>query len=648
LISIGSSSDVLAPESTSFSTEKLRLAPVFSVDEVLRDAPEFSLYRRSPSWTANPTSQGVSLQGTGSNAASRTVILLDGIPLNDPFGGWLYWERIPRDAVERIELQTGGGSGLYGSDAIGGTISISPPHPLAAALDAVHSTVDFSYGNLNTPSGAASVSSNHGRWAASALLFGGSSDGYIPVPYALRGAIDSDLSFTSAGFAPRLDVRLNSAATIYLAPSFYGEYRQNGTHVQANGATLRDLRSGVDLISSRFGNVAARLYGGDETLRQTFSSIGAGRNSETLTRSQGVPANQIGASILWSRPAVARQLLVAGFDLRHIEGESDEYAYQGGVRSTYLRNGGVQWRYGGFIEDRLRLSQKLLITASARVDHWSNGDARSITVPLSNPTLGTHTVLPSQGGPVFDPRLALQFAPNARWTFSASAARAFRAPTLDELYRGFRLGNISTLANPKLVPERSTVVQGSVLYSLNARVSVRATGFWNDLHDPVSNVTLTTTPTLITRERENLGSLRAAGMDAAVSVRHRFLQFDAAYQYAHSTVTSFAANPELVGNWIPEVPRHSSSARVSYVSELWTVSFDGRYFGRQFDDDLNQFPLTGAFVANAGVTRTLPRGFAAYIAVDNMLDRRYDIARTPTLNVAPPTLARIGVRWHSR
>jgi outer membrane receptor protein involved in Fe transport len=177
---------------------------------------------------------------------------------------------------------------------------------------------------------------------------------------------------------------------------------------------------------------------------------------------------------------------------------------------------------------------------------------------------------------------------------------------------------------------------------------LRATGFWNDIHDPVANVTLTTAPSLITRERENLGALRAAGMEAAATVHFRALQLDAGYQYAHSTVTSFSANPALVGLWIPEVPRHSATVRVSYMRQGWTAVMDGRYFGRQFDDDQNQFPLTGAFVANAGLTRSLSRGFDAYIAVDNLLDRRYQIARTPTLNVAPPTLARVGLRWHSR
>jgi outer membrane receptor protein involved in Fe transport len=647
LVSVNSSSGVLAPDTTTFSSTALRLAPTLTLDEALRSSPGFSLFRRAPSWSANPTTQGVSLQGTGSSAASRALVLQDGIPLNDPFGGWVYWQRIPTTAPERVDLQTGGGSGLYGSDAIGGAIDIISSQPFTTPPNLVHTSIDFSYGNLHTQNGSATASAALGKWAASVSLFGSSTDGYIPTPFALRGTMDSYANSMDAGSTLRIDRKYNANASAFIAASLYGESRQNGTHLQTNGATLRELRSGLNLNSATFGSFAVRLYGGTETLRQTFTSISTDRNTETLTRNQGVPANQIGGSLLWSRPSAARQLLVAGADFRHVEGESDEYAYQSGKPVSYLRNGGVQLRYGAFLEDRLRLTPKLLLTLSARLDHWVDEDARSITQSISPSVSATHITLPSHSALAFDPRMVLSYAPNSRWTYSVSAARAFRAPTLNELYRAFRVGNVSTLANPSLRDERSTIVQASVLYSPHALTSLRATGFWNQIHDPVSSVTLSTTPTFITRERENLGSLRAAGMEAAASLRIRSVQLDAAYQYSHSTVTSFAAEPKLVGLWIPEVPRHSSMLRATYVLQSWTAVLDCRYFGRQFDDDLNQFPLTGAFVANAALTRTLPRGFVAYIAADNLFDRRYATARTPTLSVAPPTLARIGVRWNS-
>jgi outer membrane receptor protein involved in Fe transport len=648
LISVSAANGMLAPESTTFTAADLRLAPSLTLDEALRSSPGFSLFRRAPSWTANPTTQGVSLQGTGSSAASRALVLQDGFPLNDPFGGWVYWQRIPTTTPERVELLTGGGSGIYGSDAIGGAINIISPSSFASTTDATHAALDFSYGNLNSPGGSASVSTKRGLWAASSSLFGTSTGGYIPVPLELRGTVDSNADSTNKGLALRLERRLIVNATAFLAASLYGEARQNGTNLQTNGATLRELRAGFDLNSASLGSFATRLYGGTETLRQIFTSISADRNTEALTRNQGVPASQFGGSLLWSRPSAARQLLVAGFDLRHVEGESDEYAYQGGTLTSYLRNGGVQLRYGAFVEDRLRLSQRFLLTLSARVDHWSDEDAHSITQLISSPGPSARTALPSRSGLVFDPRIALFFAPNSRWTFSTSAARAFRVPTLNELYRAFRVGNVSTLANATLQDERSSIAQGSVLYSPTALTSFRATGFWNGINDPVSSVTLSSTPTLITRQRQNLGSLRAAGMEAATSLHFRAVRIDAAYQYAHSTVTSFAANPTLVGLWIPQVPRHSTSVRATYVRQLWILVLDARYFGRQFDDDRNLFSLTGAFVANAAITRTLPNGFSAYIAGDNVLDRRYAVARTPTLSTAPPAFARAGVRWQSR
>ncbi|HJY27573.1 MAG TPA: carboxypeptidase regulatory-like domain-containing protein, partial [Pyrinomonadaceae bacterium] len=81
------------------STRALDLSGALTIDDVLRQAPGFSLFRRSGSLSANPTSQGVSLRGVGANGASRALVLVDGIPLNSPFGGWVYWNRLARTSV---------------------------------------------------------------------------------------------------------------------------------------------------------------------------------------------------------------------------------------------------------------------------------------------------------------------------------------------------------------------------------------------------------------------------------------------------------------------------------------------------------------------------------------------------------------------
>src|SRR5689334_6664137 len=96
-----------------------------TIDDVLRQVPGFSLFRRSGGLTTNPTAQGISLRGVGASGASRAVVLFDGVPLNSPFGGWVYWNRIPRTSIENVFVQNGGNSNLYGSAALGGVVNIS-------------------------------------------------------------------------------------------------------------------------------------------------------------------------------------------------------------------------------------------------------------------------------------------------------------------------------------------------------------------------------------------------------------------------------------------------------------------------------------------------------------------------------------------
>src|SRR5206468_8977749 len=105
--------------------KELETTAAMTLDDSLRQVPGFSLFRRTGSRTANPTTQGVSLRGVGASGASRAVVLADGIPLNDPFGGWVYWGRIPRESLSHIEVLRGGASGLYGSGALGGIVNIN-------------------------------------------------------------------------------------------------------------------------------------------------------------------------------------------------------------------------------------------------------------------------------------------------------------------------------------------------------------------------------------------------------------------------------------------------------------------------------------------------------------------------------------------
>src|SRR5688572_26558984 len=132
-----------APASVSvLDAEDVRTSAAQTTDDLLRQIPGFSIFRRSSSVVANPTTQGVSLRGAGASGASRTLVMSDGLPLNDAFGGLVYWDRVPRAAVDRIELVRGGSSDLYGSDALSGVINVISRPPTQRVINA-----EAAYGN---------------------------------------------------------------------------------------------------------------------------------------------------------------------------------------------------------------------------------------------------------------------------------------------------------------------------------------------------------------------------------------------------------------------------------------------------------------------------------------------------------------------
>src|SRR3954466_7825877 len=126
--------------------EDIKQSPALVADDLLRQIPTFSLFRRTSSLASHPTAQGVSLRGIGPSGVSRTLVLLDGVPFNDPFGGWVYWSRVPLDATDRIEIVDTSSSSLYGNYAMGGVINVLTSAALRRTVD-----VKAQYGNRNSP-----------------------------------------------------------------------------------------------------------------------------------------------------------------------------------------------------------------------------------------------------------------------------------------------------------------------------------------------------------------------------------------------------------------------------------------------------------------------------------------------------------------
>ena len=620
----------------------LRATAAITIDDALRQVPGFSLFRRSGSRTANPTSQGISLRGLGASGASRAIVLSDGIPLNDPFGGWVYWSRVPRDSIQQIEVLRGGASDLYGSSALGGVVNIINRRPEASTL-----SLEASYGNQATPDASLYSHYRNGNWSASLAAGIFRTDGYVLVDENERGAVDTAAGSRHSVINLNLERAFGDQQRLFGSASFFGESRTNGTPLQTNRTHIRHFTLGTDWQSSVLGFASARLFGGTQVFDQNFSAVSVDRNGETLTRMQRVPAQFLGLNAQWTRALGSKHTVIAGVDANQVRGASDEIVFVSGRATSLVGAGGRQATVGAYLQDVITVTSRLLINASIRVDYWRNYDALSASKPLSG--FMSTTVFADRTESAFSPRLSLLYKVTPKVSLTASMTRAFRAPTLNELYRSFRVGNALTLANENLQAERLTGGEAGIRVStMSDRLVARSTFFWAEVSQPVANVTLISTPALITRQRQNLGRTRSRGVEIETEARFKqFWNLSAGYLLANATLVKFPANTGLEGLMIPQVARHQFTFQARYANpSIGTLALQGRSASSQFDDDQNLLRLAPYFSLDGLLSRRVTRTIDAFVAIENLLNQRYEVGKTPVTTLGPPILVRMGVRFH--
>ncbi len=626
------------------SSEELEATAALTPDDALRQVPGFQLFRRTGSRVANPTAQGVSLRGVGASGASRAVVLYDGVPLNDPFGGWVYWTRVPRESIERVEVLRGGASSLYGSAALGGVAQFVPRKPSGKEL-----RLELSYGTQNTPDVSLYASARRGPWGFSVAAQEFATDGYVLVDARARGPVDTNAASRGAAGELYVERAFVRGSRLFARASYYGESRRNGTPLQFNRTHIRQLTAGGESSpnDARAGVFALRAYASAQTLDQSFTAVSTDRRSETLTRLQRVPAQGSGLSLQWSDSFGGRHSLVAGFESSEVRGASDEIVYVAGRASSLVGAGGSARAARLFARDLITVTPRFILAPAARADFWRNFDARQTTRPLTNAGATSVTSFADRDESAFSPQLSALFKASERVSLTATFARAFRAPTLNELYRSFRVGNVLTLADENLRAERLTSGEAGVIYEPRRGASLRANAFWMDVTRAVANVTLSATPALITRQRRNLGRTRSRGFEAEGEVRARGRwTLSAGYLFADARVARFPADTSLEGLRVPQVARQQLTFQARYTNPArFTFGLQARASGAQFDDDQNLLRLGGYFSVDALASRRLARGVEAFLAAENVTGRRYEVGRTPVLTLGPPLFVRVGLRF---
>jgi outer membrane cobalamin receptor len=579
--------------------------PGVNLDDRLRSVPGFSLFRRTSSMVAHPTTQGVSLRGIGSSGASRTLVLWDGIPVNDPFGGWVYWTRLAPDELERIEISRGASTSIFGDRAMGGAIALFSREASARRLVA-----RYEGGNRNTHDASLGYSHLFGsRWAASGQARAYTTDGYYIVPADRRGRVDTLAGVRFASFGGRGDY-LGASNRVFLKADILAEDRKNGTVIQNN--------------STGMGTIAGRYFGehGKQTwsvlgfhtreeFHSAFSAIAASRNTETLSYRQSVPAEAVGTAGLWSLGR-SRWNLLAGGDAFRVEGTSIDMLVPTGQRI----GGGTQLQRGVFVQTDATLGPARFFL----------GGRQHLT---SQPSSSSSFFSPSAGAVVGHGRLRAR----------GSVYRSFRAPTLNELYREFRAGNAITQPNAALRPETLFGAEAGLDF-VGETTRIRATFYRNDLSDLITNVTLSSTANQIVRQRRNAVSALSRGAELDAVQRWRNWRGEASYLFVDSRFETRER--------VPQIARHQGSAQLGYDRGNTFVTAGLRSFAAQFEDDRNQFLLPGFATLQIAARQRLTGRLSAIAAFENLLNRQYMTGFSPTPTIGAPRLWRLGLRWDGR
>jgi len=617
--------DASASSVRTMTGEQLREAPGFTLDDRLREVAGFQLFRRTSSWVANPTTEGTTLRGLGSTAASRTLVLSDQVPLNDSYGGWIHWSEIPALATRDVELMRGGASDLYGSSAIGGVIDVVPvvPKSFNYGLNVAGASEDTSIADGLLTAGSRSWSG----LAASSLFRTG---GYILTAPEVRGPVDVPSNVHSQSGRVELRRVAGADGDVFLRGNVLNEARSNGTPLQTNGTRIWRYVAGGDWTDREADRFLVRVYGTDQSFRQSFSAINATRTSETLTAFHVDPSQQVGGAVQWAR-SYRQWTMVAGGDVLDNRGTDLEELSQVSL-SARQRGEGV---YGEVLWQPATWS----IAFSSRFDHFGSFDARQ--------SGGTPPPLPSISENVFNPRLGVVKKVNGAFSLTGSGFRAFRGPTMNELYRQGQVGQQITLANPSLRAERATGFEFGALANVRRLGSVRGSYFWTQVNRPVAAVTLSSTPTSTLLMRENLGQLTSKGLTAEWELRPvGWMSVIGGYQLAFSTVTKFQADPTLVGKWTPQVPRNMATLQMRFSpGRMGVFSVDLRTSGHQFDDSANQFRLAGYGQVDLYGEHSFGERWRIYMQVQNLLNQPVEAGRTPLLTLGAPLTVTGGVRF---
>ena len=607
------------------------LNTTLSLDQALRRLSSVDTFRSIDSFTAHPTTQGVRFRHTATNASSRALLLVDGVPQNDPFGGWIYWNKLPLESIQSLEVFPVGSVPAWGNYSSGGAIQVTTRSPMDSTSR--YSIQGGSFGTVK-----ASLLSNSSISESTGISLEGrifSTDGYKVVRADQRGPVDQASHSDYEYFRLKLAHTINDDWSTALTGQYFSEDRINGTALSPNSTNATDVSWTLTKNTTRGAGFNFVAFYQDRDFQNVFSSVAEDRASERQVLDQySVPAEAVGAQATWYWEGNGYVNFLAGADFRDAEGGANEFTRNLGNGFTRERQeGGEQSFQGAFVTVQSLPDEDSSLEGTLRWDSWeqSNGFRREFNLETDSQTRDTKYPFRSGDVASFNLRYSRQLDPN--WGFASLLYRGFRAPTLNELYRPFRVRNDITESNPALVNEISQGGEISLSYQDEANQFGLAL-FYYSLDDMVTNVFLHDDVGFdplcgfvpgggSCNQRSNVEESNVNG--AELTWRwdgNEGVAFLFNYTYSNAEFGKSTLLPILDGKMFPLAPKHKFTSQLNWQStENLEAMAQILFRSDHFDNVLNTRKIDSSFLLNLGLLYQEPGSSWSFrLQVDNLLD----------------------------
>lgn len=621
--------------------DQVRETPAQGLDDILQLEPGLVLNQFGP-FVGHPTAYNESMRGLPVTE-TRMLVLMDGIPLNDPFFGYIQWNRVPLDDVDRVEIVRGGGSPLWGNSAMGGVINIITRAPQSDELEI--DAAGGSYGTYRADAYGAVRVNDELALALNAGFDG--SGGYQTTPASwtsygtttLRSPIYAPTTFNTRNVSLRADATPTSDLTASVTVDYHGDHQTLQTPIGDDSQSIWTYSGQVKKTFDNGGSLTASVFH-DDSYFVTNNPHLLTFTTEYNSNIHYTPMDDTGGSLIWQQALnSALKSYMVGMDAHYIAGGdyADYYLPGGALATSAIIGSGKQLFLGGFVQAKLEPVRSLEIVGSVRFQSYKNYDAIDTFPPAI-------TSIPPVSKISTDPRVDVRYALGGGFALRGAYYESFRAPTLDELYRTYADTTAGIYeGNPLLQPERlhgGEVGADFTRPGFRSQITFYDTAISNlitqrDLPASDSPTALgvecgydaATYAYLTCTQNINAASAIARGIEIEADWElGRGVSATFAYTYTDSRYTSNPEDPAAVGERLEGVPMHDVSGRLAYRGPGgWVVATDLRWVSKSWGDDNPADGLiqNAHFVMDASASYPLTRSLRAYVQVQNLTDTVY-------------------------